>query len=335
MSVAAAEDWEATTIIYGVDDNHGDNDPSQNSTITTLLDTAGGLLQGSIQLDVPLGDFVFGRQLRPFDPQKPRYRLWVLQQPPSKQTTNTKQPSNVKEGEGLPTGLSLQFRLVFWGHSSKQQDGDSDVDEQLYDRVEVKLLSPYPHSFPPELKFPWLEWLTKQANTMLQEEHISYAVCDFVQHQALEFFPRLWENHNDNTRKTLVVFEDDGPAFYDVPTLATATTVKRLLPLQRQHLNGSKEFLHDTSTLFRPEQTLIVPLLIHWRRWLPIECPICFEIVPSRDAVIVSCDHGFCRSCLTTYLRIKGEEIHADNANNVGFTILPAGYEGQRIIKKQ
>jgi signal peptidase I len=26
--------------------------------------------------------------------------------------------------------------------------------------------------------------------------------------------------------------------------------------------------------------------------------------------------------------------IHADNVNNVGFTILPAGYEGQRIIKK-
>ena len=358
----SAEDWEATTIIYGLDDDDDDDTTTTTTTtansnkITTILDNSQGLLRGSIEIECSLHTICFCRQIRPFDPQKPRYRFWVLQPPQwqPKQETKTKGKERLAittAARAEETGqqeecMSLRFRLIFWCQPSNIGDTDNEKDEDelsLYDRVEIKLLSPYPHSFPQELKFKWLEWLTQQANVMLQEEQISYSVCNFVQHKALDFFPRLWEtnNHYNNTSHILealqdcdlIEFQDEGPAFYDVPTLATYSTVKRLLPLQRQYPNGAKELQHDTSKLSRKEQTLLVPLIVHWKQWLPIECPICFDTVPSWEAVIVSCDHGFCKSCLTTYLRIKADEIHSENAKNPFVCPLNTCRQGMKIKK--
>ena len=344
MSVSAAEDWEATTIIYGLDDDDTTTNPSK---ITTTLDSGGGLLlRGSIDLDCSLHKICFCRRIRPFDPQKPRYRFWVLQPlqwQPQQETKKSRQASAARKEDDEEECISLQFRLIFWCSPPNIADDNTEDEMHLYDRVQVKLLSPYPHSFPQELKFKWLEWLTKQANDMLKDEQISYSVCNFVQHKALEFFPRLWEtsNHNNNNSNIiealqdcdLIEFQDEGPAFYDVPTLATFSTVKRLLPLQRQYPNGAKELQHDTSKLSRKEQTLIVPLIVNWKQWMPIECPICFDTVPSWEAVIVSCDHGFCKSCLTTYLRIKADEIHSENAKNPFVCPLNQCRQGMKIKK--
>jgi len=361
MSIEAAEDWEATRIIYcsssGFDQDeqqHGfENDrikkettttTTSTSTTTTTTDNAGGLLWGSIELKFNLQEFVFGREVRPFDAQMPRYRFWVLRSNNSNKSNNSSnyfcaaatttvtkrssKPSTASSEAATQfsssssklctekTECSFRFQLVFWCHPSQQQQEQQQEQKpsnddviSLYDRVEIKLLSPYPHSFPQEQKQKWLQWLQEQATTILKEEQISYSVCDFVQHRVLDFFPRLLTAENDKKLGNLIVFEDDGPLFYDLPTISTTTTVKQVLPLQRQYPNGSKELLYDTSSLSRPEQDLIVPLIVHWKSWLPIECPICFDIVLPQHAVIVTCNHGFCKSCLTQYLRIKATEI--------------------------
>jgi Zinc finger, C3HC4 type (RING finger) len=272
-----------------------------------MLDNNGGLLRGSIDLTFKLSDIVFCRRVAPYDHQKPRYKFWTL--PPESAT-----------GES-----SLKFRVVFWCDPSQ-----SDDDDASYSRLDVSLLSEYPHSFPRAAKTKWLQWLQKAAFQMLQEEQISYSVCVFIENHALDYFQTLYQNEIEN--QTLICFDDEGPAFYNVPTLISATGGKRLHALQRHYPNGKCETFYDTSKLTVRERTMIVSILLKWREWLPIECPICFDTVCAKDATICPCDHGFCKSCLTTYLRIKAKELNTENPTNPFICPINACRRGMKIV---
>lgn len=352
-AIAAAEDWQATCMIYGgFGDEHETTTSTASVTTTTSLDNSGGFLRGSIVLTVPLDEYVFCRRAPNFDEQKPKFRFWTLHttQPtkPVKEanscTSNQqgKQETNIsnhrqeqqqyQQEEDAPC---LQFRLVFWGQPpSKSKTAPHvhtiQVDDDLpsyYSRVGVSLLSEYPHSFPQELKPKWIEWIADKANLILQEEQLSYSVCNFVEHDALlQFFDHLAPN--------LIFFQDGGPAFYNVPTLLPGKSLQNYYPLQRRYPNGSCQFFHDTSQLSKQEQQLILPLLQQWRDWLPITCPICFDTVSPQEASIATCDHGFCKTCLQTYLRIKADDLNSLNASNNPF-ICPLNEckRGMKIVK--
>lgn len=308
MSLEAAADWEATGYIF---------DDEERYPKTTTLDNEGGLLRASIDLTFRLDDTVFCRRVLPVNEQQPKYRFWTL--PVSKED---------EEEEGA----NLKFRLVFWCRPNTDDTDDSDPAEEetnSYYRLEVSLLSEYPHSFPQqELKVKWLKWIQKAASQMLLEEQISYSVCSFVEHQALDYFPRLLQED----QATLICFEDEGPVFYDMPTLVSGNTVKKLLPLQRHLPNGRYQTMQETCKLTPRERELIVPIIIRWRDWLPTKCPICFDTVTAQEAALLPCNHGFCKSCLTIFLRMKADEIHADNSNNPFVCPLNTCRRGLKII---
>ncbi|CAB9531695.1 RWD (Partial), partial [Seminavis robusta] len=310
MSLLAAEDWEATCLIFDDD----------NRRTTTMLDNQGGLLRGSIDLTFKLSDTVFCRRVAPYDHMKPRFKFWTV----------LHDSSYDEKKEGDENEAKLVFRVVFW--CKPGDPAEEEEEDELYSRVDISLLSEYPHSFPAQSKTLWLDWMKKTAFQVLQDENLSYSVCVFVENRALDFFTKLYEFDDGATSQSLICFDDVGPAFYDVPTLMTASSVKRLLPLQRQYTNGSTATWHDTSKLSPKEKAMVVPLLLRWKEWLPIQCPICFDVVSPKDASICPCDHGFCTDCLRTYLRIKAEDLNSENSNNPFVCPLNTCRKGMKIV---
>ena len=115
-------------------------------------------------------------------------------------------------------------------------------------------------------------------------------------------------------------------------TIVSSSTVKKLLPLQRHLPNGKFETFHDTSKLVGAEKDLIIPMMLRWRDWLPTTCPICLDTVTAEEAVQLPCNHGFCKSCLTMFLRIKADEITSENANNPFVCPLNSCRRGLKIV---
>lgn len=262
-----AEDWEATCLIY-------DDTSHQTSTI---VDDAGHLLRGTIEVVNPLTNLAFCRLVTWSDPEQ--YRFWTLKD-------------------------QMRFRLVFWCNPVVGK-------EQVYERLDITLLSQYPHSFPQESKNKWLEWMKAEATAILREEQLSYSVCSFVEYRSLEFFTPLYQTNNIN----LIFFDDDGPTFYDMPTIV-ADHIKSVLPLKRHYSNGSYKNISNSAQLCETELKYIFPFLIKWAEWLPIQCPICFDKVSPKEAATITCGHAFCHDCISTYLRLKAQELNAENQHN-------------------
>ena len=263
-------------------------DGLETTETSTILNKERRLLRGSIHLGVKLNDTVFCRRVT-----NKEYRFWKLED----------------EAD------LLIFLVVFW----------CDLNEGDYERLEISLISQYPPSFPQESQDTWLEWIRKEARSKLTEDQLSYSVCMFVEHHALEFFPRLLENGEH----ILVLFDDGGPTFYDLPTIIADPTSANIFPVKRQYPNGSTEIINELSS---NETKYIFPLLMLGREWLPIQCPICFDTISPQQAATISCNHSFCRSCISTYLRIKVEELSSENPSNPFTCPLPECRHGMKIV---
>lgn len=242
----------------------------EDQKTSSIVDNDRNLLRGSIELSVSLRGVVYCRHLGT-EGEEPVYRFWTLDMD------------------------ELCFTVLFWGNPKNG----------AYGRTEVSLLTDYPVSFS-EKQGEWLQYLNKSAMSLLQESEVSFSVCDFVQHQALDFFDCPY--HTDTFR--LICFDDPGPTFYDTVTMIVKP--RRPFPFRRQMPNGVEEPAYQMTS---SEGNRIHPVLQHWSMWLPLECPICFETYSGADLATVTCGHSFCRTCITHYLRMKAEEIqqHRDN----------------------
>jgi hypothetical protein len=269
--VVASEDWESTCIIYGVDDDD-DRGSSSKSKTSTILDNKGHLLKGSIDTSVNLANLTFCREM-----SNQEYRFWLTAEP------------------------SLTFRITFFGNRSS----DEDVYLHNEDGLSIDIVSTYPHSFPPQET--WLTWVNEQAQTLFKEERLSYSVCDFVEHRALEYFEMLYDTEDH----TLMLCQDAGPTFYDTPTILVDPRRHAWQSLmQRQHTNNTKQHIPDVYHLTPNEYKYILPILLHSDDWLVVTCPICFDTVAPKEAKkITPCGHSFCEECISFYLQMKAEEI--------------------------
>jgi hypothetical protein len=244
----------------------------EDQRTSTILDKEGALVRGSIDLAVSLRNVVFCRNVTKEDEVEPVYRFWTLE---------------LEE---------LVFRISFWCDPAT---GD-------YRRTDIGLLiNEYPVSFA-NTRDDWLNHLNQSANELLVEYQVSFSICDFVQHQALEYFPTLF--HDDKVR--LIAFPDHGPTFYDTMTMIAKP--RHVFPFERHLPNGTVEMAFEMT---KDEGHRIYPALLQWRQWLPLACPICLETHAAPDLATVTCGHLFCRPCITHYLRIKAEEVqqHRDN----------------------
>jgi RING-type zinc-finger/IBR domain, a half RING-finger domain len=238
---------------------------------STILDKEGTLVRGTIDLGVSLREVVCCRNLTK-DSEEPYYRFWTL---------------DLDE---------LVFRLSFWCDPAT---GD-------YQRTGIVLLTEYPMSFSTSLRDDWLKHLGKSANELLIEYQVSFSICDFVQHQAIDFFPSLYQDENVR----LIEFLDHGPTFYD--TITMIAKPRQPFPFERHMPNGIKEIAYEMT---KDEGNRIHLALRQWPKWLPLVCPICFETYSGSDLATVTCGHLFCRPCITNYLCMKAEEVQQHKEN--------------------
>jgi RING-type zinc-finger/IBR domain, a half RING-finger domain len=242
----------------------------EDQTTSTILNNDGSLLRGSIELGVSFREVICCRNLTK-ESQEPVYRFWTL---------------NLNE---------LLFRVSFW----------CDLDTGDYKRTAIVLLTEYPTSLG-DVQDAWLTHLNTTAKELLMENQVSFSVCDFVQHQALDFFSSLYQDE----KIRLIELKDQGPTHYETNTLITKP--RHVFPFERHMPNGRKEVAYEMTS---DEGKRIFPVLQEWPKWLPLECPVCFERYSGADLAFVTCGHSFCRPCITHYLRIKAEEINQHKEN--------------------
>ena len=178
----------------------------------------------------------------------------------------------------------LEFLVVFWG------------DEGKYQRLDISLQSHYPSTFPP--KQGWLDWLHTKTSETLTEEEVSFSVCMFVKNQALAYFTSLFRSDDCN----LICFDN---------TISLGDT----LTIAAEYSNGIMVVTDDQNKVDSDEADRIYSAIKLSKEWLRVQCPICFDFPGHGEATTISCGHTFCRTCLSTYLRFKAQEINAHKVN--------------------
>lgn len=267
----ATEDWIATSMIY--DDRN----------IHSIHDNRGRLLRGSIEIVIDLKNIICSRQVV-VDKKDGRYRFWTVQE------------------------KDLILQVVFWCYPNKDiiinlQTPEDDVKEDLYHRVDIKILSTtkYPNSFP--CKNIWIDWLHKQTNDMIKIEQISFSIIDFIEHQCFNYYNNVYQK--DDT--CLIVFDDIDRTFYDCHSIILDP--RRPFPFQRCFTNGTNIMIYDRQRIHDNECRLF-PLIDSWKSWLSRNCPICFDnITNDYNATYLPCGHEFCHVCMKQYFEMKVNEI--------------------------
>lgn len=182
--------------------------------------------------------------------------------------------------------------------------------------VLVSLASEYPLTFPPSEKHPWLKWLNQRANAVLKELLTSYSVCDFMDHYALDYF-------------RVVQFKEEGYTLVIFPQPATWHGTHSVDSLLLDPLAATEEsafmchFCDGTSTpstkaFLWPDMmkkdgsstfSWLHPCILNHRKWLPHECPICFDDYVADEMVALECSHFVCPDCFTMYAATQVNDI--------------------------
>jgi hypothetical protein len=237
-----------------------------DNRVHTVLDNRGILLHGSIDLRIPLKNIVFGRRY-----DATRFRFWTIPE------------------------QYIDLRVALFCHPVDNRDS--------YRQVKIELISTYPQSFPEKEK--WLTWLQTTANILVNKDQISYTVCDFIEHQSLQYFNVF--DPNDGWR--LIVFTDHGPTFYD--SVSIILDPRHPIPFLRHDRNGKISAIYEEQPLRSTTEVKGIWTIVKaWDEWLPLQCPICLDLFTvQQDGYVLSCNHAFCRPCISRYFQVKVEEI--------------------------
>ena len=150
----------------------------------------------------------------------------------------------------------------------------------------------YPNIWPATQADAFHEWLQNKADNILHECGQSYAVCDFVQHRALEFWG--FEHHDSQNGYALIL----------------------LPPIEHELSETGANIIYPLATMLEkedrpsnPKQYARLLLKDLWQNHYQVDCPICLDNVPMKDSFRITCDHIFCRECIETYVQFKVEEL--------------------------
>jgi hypothetical protein len=120
-------------------------------------------------------------------------------------------------------------------------------------------ISCMPPCFPDSVREPWLDWLSKQCMTILQDQDLSFPVCDFIQHRSIDFFPVM---ERDEALGVTVVWYSDWRG--------KGTLVSNLFQPKPIHYfsrnNGSK---HPSGI----QKFTFLSIQQHWKDYAEFTCP--------------------------------------------------------------
>lgn len=218
---------------------------------------------GSLEIPVTIDNVVFC-QLIHDDVKEPRFEYWILDEPPVLNVS-----FHYHETEGPPQSIK-----IFFAH--------------------------YPALWPAAQEKSYAQWLMAQAEQKLQEEEQSYAVCDFLEHEALAFF---CVDHRDETHGYSLVVLPKGPSPPGQEQQGNWVNPLALPPWQAPNCEFTLNEYAKTTIRER------------WKHHFTMDCPICFETCSLGDGVEITCGHVFCHDCISMYTQYVVADLAQHNRN--------------------
>lgn len=189
------------------------------------------------------------------------------------------------------------------------------------DAVSVSLLQ-YPKIFPISLKEPWSKWMSSKATELLAESMLSFSVCNFVEHEVMEFFETI-----DSIMHgfSAIVFRAELFGYYEMTSWESKcmdsgdttqhdnTGTEKKLDVRSVHdIRLRKKLPTHTPSIHKFARQA---LKRNWKQFYEYTCPICFSPETCDKGVELPCDHFYCKECIGTYVKviIDGIQMHRTN----------------------
>lgn len=222
-----------------------------------------------------------------------------------------------EEGIGSPKEKLSSYHSQDDIHKEQSRSNDTDGSPTGYDHTII-------HS-------NWLKWLQSNANEILEETKLSYSICDFIEHQAINFFNII---HKDDTFGYSAILFDDQKTINDNNVICVASessaskdvdTVNETgvlhsswnnskmystvyIPKRNQAGTGTLPPLSPYSSLDEYAQKIIQD---NWKEWIYFECPICFDKYKcDSEGDELPCRHFLCRTCTELYIQSICSELN-------------------------
>ena len=181
----------------------------------------------------------------------------------------------------------------------------SDEEDCYATSVSIEILQ-YPKLWPAAEKERWVEWISKKSNEILKEMMLSYAICDFVEHNVMTFFETVDENSLHGY--SAILFKPESFGYYDDPWKLDKSNLIRFI----NDVRFKKKLPYDTPAIHKYARHA---LKRNWKRYMEYECPICFTTELCSDAIELPCGHFYCRTCLEMYVKTIVADIKMHRVN--------------------
>lgn len=263
------DDWDVTCSIYA------DLVKQEHMSFSNYNDDDTPPWKTHVEIPVSVGRFTFMRQL-----SADTFRVWALP----------------------PQQSSLPWRLTF-SYNSKDA-------EALPKSVHIEPVFELPHSWKHEDELDgWKTWLQQEVSHRLKEEEMSYAVCNWLENHALDYWNIVLRNEEGFG---LLLLNDRGPTHYDITTVVMSFPGPRLV----QHsTNGRTKQVTLSQVMQANAKNRIHPMVLERSAWQPQACPICLEPYLVSQMEQISCGHYVCLDCFTSFVTFKVEEIQTYREN--------------------
>jgi len=248
------------------------------------------------------------------------------------------------------TAQSPILKAIFeYQKRSDTNSDDDDNEEWILESVHVKCAQ-LPEPWPSQAQKHWEEWLRNNVNNLIQKEEeypMSYTICEFLLHEALDYFCVTKKYTKNNTDYNNDIDYSQIIICMDYPVTEEFVQAEQQ---QQQHRHSntnskleiyrSQNEISECSLLF----TSMTPLehqvrtMIHtcYKHWIRITCPICLEDTWASEAFsLIPCQHYFCHECITTYAQTIVQDLSGNtkSTQNPFICPLPSCRQPLRIFK--
>lgn len=208
----------------------------------------------------------------------------------------------------IPPALSLFLSSVKIGSSPTDTDTDTSTTEG------------------------WIEWLSSNANDILNETKLSFSICDFIEHQAISYFDSghkddrfgyssilfdEYDRTDPNNAPTPAPFPIVEKPKYDHPFASSYEQTIPSPPLLSLWMNSTLHITprpanqHEVNTSIKTiDDYAIQTIQQQWSKWLSFQCPICFETELCSNGIELPCQHFLCMDCTQMYIQSKISELN-------------------------
>jgi len=216
--------------------------------------------------------------------------------------------------EKNPPVLCLAFEYAVFNAttepSSSMSENAEEFDPSFVTPHCIKLSwKHYPKEWPREEQENLLHWLQERSIELLEEQQMSFAVCEFCEHETLSYWIAFAKDFHSPYQLFLLPPNKDDWCYKCKHQPEKCGTEVHVMMQDRVEVVQGKE--QPKSALDYAKKTLCE----NWKDLIEKTCPICFETVLCSQGMFLPCDHFFCNDCFNSYLHFKVSEIETYRTN--------------------